>query len=594
MLQIILCAPLLAAVIAGFGASLMGEKPAQILTTSVMFVVSGLSWVLLWGSEETVQHIFLVRFVESGYLTLDWGLRLDRLTAVMLVLVSSISALVHLYSFGYMPNAPHWKKHQPYKARFFAYLSFATFAMLVLVTADNLLQMLLGWQALGIGAYLLTGFYYRKPGTGVAASRVFVTNRVGDFTLLLAMILLLLEIESLNLDDITLAAPDLARTTLRFLALEWNAAGLIGALLLIAALSKAAQLFLHIWLPDAMQAPTPAAALICATSMGTAGVFLLLRLAPLIDFAPQVKTVMLVMGASTALFAASIAQVQNDIKRALAYGLCVQLGYVFVVLGLGVYPAALNLLLAQTLFNALLFLSAGSVIRAMQHQQDIRHFGGLRRKMPLTLAMTLIGTLIGTLLVAGMSSYYSWRLVFLTFFGKPRGEAKLHEPARESPLTMQLPMIALALAVIAVPIVLVSPALSLLTGWAMAAPFAMPLLGGLLAWVFYIRRPTLPKKLAKRLPGVHRFLLKQWYFEALYNLLLVRPVIFVGNMLWQRGEDRILGGGADGIGLGLIPFLGKQLGPRHGGALLGYALLMVLGVVGLIIWAALIGEGAHG
>ncbi len=481
MAQIILFAPLIGAILCGFGWRLIGEKPAQILTTAMVFLAAALSWNIFLTFDGVTQHITVLRFIESGALSTEWGIRIDRLTAIMLVVVNSVSALVHLYSFGYMAHDDNWAHGEPYRARFFAYLSFFTFAMLSLVTADNLVQMFFGWEGVGVASYLLIGFYYRKPSANAAAMKAFVVNRVGDFGFALGIFGLFYLTDSINFDDVFAAAPALAETNLKFLWTEWNAANLLGVLLFIGAMGKSAQLLLHTWLPDAMEGPTPVSALIHAATMVTAGVFLVCRMSPLYEYAPEAAAFITVLGATTAFFAATVGLVQNDIKRVIAYSTCSQLGYMFVAAGVGVYPVAMFHLFTHAFFKAMLFLGAGSVIHAMHHEQDMRNYGGLRKKIPLTFWAMLIGTLAITgvgiplthygfagflskdaviesawgggsqyafwllVIAAFMTSFYSWRLMFLTFWGKPRGDHHAHDHAHESPAVMLIPLGVLSL-----------------------------------------------------------------------------------------------------------------------------------------------------
>ena len=384
----------------------------------------------------------------------------------MLIVVTSVSALVHLYSFGYMAHDDNWGHHEHYKARFFAYLSFFTFAMLMLVTSDNLVQMFFGWEGVGVASYLLIGFYYKKPSANAAAIKAFVVNRVGDFGFALGIFGLFYLTDSISFDGIFAAAPELAETELHFLWTEWNAANLLAFLLFVGAMGKSAQLFLHTWLPDAMEGPTPVSALIHAATMVTAGVFLVCRMSPLMEYAPEAMGFVTFLGATTAFVAATIGLVQNDIKRVIAYSTMSQLGYMFVAAGVGVYSVAMFHLFTHAFFKAMLFLGAGSVIHGMHHEQDMRNYGGLRKKLPYTFWAMLLGTLAITgvgiplthigfagflskdaviesawagtqggyafwmLVVAALfTSFYSWRLMFLTFWGKPRGDKHTHEHA---------------------------------------------------------------------------------------------------------------------------------------------------------------------
>ena len=485
MEQIILFAPLLGALIVGFGHKALGDKASQWITTGLLFLAAALSWVVFLGFDGVTRQIELMTWIQSGTLDTSWAIRLDRLTAIMLVVINTVSALVHLYSMGYMAHDENWKEGESYRPRFFAYLSFFTFSMLMLVTADNLIQMFFGWEGVGVASYLLIGFYYRKPSANAAAIKAFVVNRVGDFGFALGIFGLFYLVDSVNLDDIFAAAPTLAETQISFLWTEWNAANLLAFLLFVGAMGKSAQLFLHTWLPDAMEGPTPVSALIHAATMVTAGVFLVCRMSPLFEFAPEAKAFIVFLGATTAFFAATVGLVQNDIKRVIAYSTCSQLGYMFVAAGVGVYSVAMFHLLTHAFFKAMLFLGAGSVIHGMHHEQDMRNYGGLRKKLPYTFWAMMIGTLAITgvgiplthygfagflskdavvesafagtaggyafwmLVIAALfTSFYSWRLIFMTFFGTPRGDKHTHDHAHESPAVMLVPLGVLSLGAI--------------------------------------------------------------------------------------------------------------------------------------------------
>ncbi|SNR42398.1 NADH-quinone oxidoreductase subunit L [Puniceibacterium sediminis] len=485
MESLILFAPLFGSLIAGFGWRLIGERGAMWVTTGLLFMACAFSWIIFLTFDGALYKVEIFRWIESGTLSTDWAIRMDRLTAIMLIVITTVSALVHLYSFGYMDHDPQWKEGEVYKPRFFAYLSFFTFAMLMLVTSDNLVQMFFGWEGVGVASYLLIGFYYRKPSANAAAMKAFVVNRVGDFGFALGIFGLFYLADSINFDDVFAASPGLAETQLSFLWSEWNAANLIAVLLFIGAMGKSAQLFLHTWLPDAMEGPTPVSALIHAATMVTAGVFLVCRMSPLMEYAPEATAFITFMGATTAFFAATVGLVQNDIKRVIAYSTCSQLGYMFVAAGVGVYGVAMFHLLTHAFFKAMLFLGAGSVIHAMHHEQDMRNYGNLRKRIPFTFWAMMIGTLAITgvgiplthigfagflskdaviesawagtqggyafwmLVIAALfTSFYSWRLMFLTFFGEARGDKHTHEHAHESPMVMLIPLGVLGLGAI--------------------------------------------------------------------------------------------------------------------------------------------------
>ena len=484
METIILFAPLVGALIAGFGWRIIGEPAAQWTATGLLFLSCFLSWIVFLTFGGEMEQIQVMRWIESGSLGTDWAIRLDRLTAIMLIVITTVSALVHLYSFGYMAHDDNFGEGEHYRARFFAYLSFFTFAMLMLVTADNLAQLFFGWEGVGLASYLLIGFYFRKPSANSAAIKAFIVNRVGDFGFLLGIAAVFFMVDSIRFDDIFAAAPTLAESTITFLWRDWNAAELIAFLLFVGAMGKSAQLFLHTWLPDAMEGPTPVSALIHAATMVTAGVFLVCRMSPVIEFAPYAKTFVVYIGATTAFFAATVGLVQNDIKRVIAYSTCSQLGYMFVAAGVGVYSVAMFHLFTHAFFKAMLFLGAGSVIHGMHHEQDMRNYGGLKDKLPYTFWAMMIGTLAITgvgipltgwfgfagfvskdaiiesafaggtmasgyafwlLVVAALfTSFYSWRLMFLTFYGEARGDKHTHDHAHESPMTMIAPLGVLA------------------------------------------------------------------------------------------------------------------------------------------------------
>ncbi|MBI1418484.1 MAG: NADH-quinone oxidoreductase subunit L [Limimaricola sp.] len=689
MATIILFAPLIGAIIAGFGWKWIGETAAQWLTTGLLFLSCLLSWVIFLSFDGVTQHIEILRWIQSGSLDTSWAIRLDRLTAIMLIVVTTVSALVHLYSFGYMAHDENFGEQGTYKARFFAYLSLFTFAMLMLVTADNLVQMFFGWEGVGLASYLLIGFYYRKPSASAAAIKAFVVNRVGDFGFALGIFGLFYLTDSIRMDDVFAAAPKLATTDLHFLWTTWNAANLLGVLLFIGAMGKSAQLFLHTWLPDAMEGPTPVSALIHAATMVTAGVFLVCRMSPLMEYAPQAKEMILWIGGATAFFAATIGLVQNDIKRVIAYSTCSQLGYMFVAAGAGVYGAAMFHLLTHAFFKAMLFLGAGSVIHAMHHEQDMRNYGGLRKKIPFTFWAMMIGTLAITgvgipfskeifglpigfagflskdaiiesawasgsgfafwtlVIAAAFTAFYSWRLMFMTFYGPQKGNAHTHDHAHESPLNMLIPLGVLAIgaafsgmvwynsffgdhakmtAFFAMPetheaasaeggakaettaeTTAEAPAAALQGAifmgpdnhvletaheaptWVKISPFIAMLAGFLLAFQMYIRRPDLPAKLAEAQRPLYLFLLNKWYFDEIYDFVFVRPVKALGRFLWKEGDGKIIDGGINGVALGIVPYLTRLAGRAQSGYIFTYAFAMVLGITAILTWISITG-----
>jgi len=680
----LLFAPLLGAVIAGFGWRVTGEKVSMAVTTGLLFLSCALSWVLFLGLDGTTEHVTIFRYLDSGSLSVDWGIRMDRLTAIMLIVVTTVSSVVHLYSIGYMDKDPNWHEDETYKPRFFAYLSFFTFAMLMLVTADNLLQMFFGWEGVGVASYLLIGFYYRKPSANAAAIKAFVVNRVGDLGFALGIFALFYLSDSIRLTDVFAAAPEIAQTRLHFLWGDWNAANVIGVLLFIGAMGKSAQLFLHTWLPDAMEGPTPVSALIHAATMVTAGVFLVVRMSPIYEYAPEAAAFVVIIGASTAFFAASVGLVQNDIKRVIAYSTCSQLGYMFVAAGVGVYSVAMFHLLTHAFFKALLFLGAGSVIHAMHHEQDMRAYGGLRKKIPLTFWAMLIGTLaitgvgipfsgewfgvpIGfagflskdaivesafgahtgvgnyafwmTVVAAAFTSFYSWRLMFMTFWGAPKGDRHAHENAQESPMVMLIPLGVLSLGAVfagmiwynsffgneakvetffnlpahevsasaegegAAPLPGVVPEGAIFVGpenkvleqahaapdWAKSSPFVAMVLGFALAWLFYIWNPALPRRWAEVNQPLYKFLLNKWYFDEIYDVLFVRSAKAIGRFFWKKGDLGLIDGTINGVAMGIVPWFTRWAGRMQSGYVFTYAFAMVIGIVVLITWMAISG-----
>jgi NADH-quinone oxidoreductase subunit L len=610
-----------------------GSRAAELITTGLLFVCAALSWAALVdvGFMHHDARIALLPWITSGDLQVFWSLRVDTLTAVMLVVVNTVSSLVHLYSIGYMDEDPN-------RPRFFAYLSLFTFAMLMLVTADNLVQMFFGWEGVGLASYLLIGFWYQKPSANAAAIKAFVVNRVGDFGFALGIFSVFLLIGSTDFETIFAGAPGLTGKTINFLGWHADALTLTCLLLFMGAMGKSAQFLLHTWLPDAMEGPTPVSALIHAATMVTAGVFMVARLSPLFELAPNAQSVVMFVGATTAFFAATIGLVQNDIKRIVAYSTCSQLGYMFVAMGAGAYSVGMFHLFTHAFFKALLFLGSGSVIYAMHHEQDIRNMGGLWRKIPYTFAVMCIGTLaltgfplfagyfskdaiiesayashnpvstyayILTVVAAGLTSFYSWRLIFKTFFGEPHDQEH-YEAAHESPLWMLIPIGVLAAGSIlsGFPFkelfagqgveeffresVKMNPHIiedmELMPRWLGSLPFVMMVIGAVISYLFYIRRPYLPEQLAAGQPMLYQFLLNKWYFDELYDLIFVRPTKWIGRTLWKVGDGYIIDGfGPDGVSARVLDVT-RNVVKIQTGYLYHYAFAMLIGVAGLITW----------
>ncbi|MEM9045783.1 MAG: NADH-quinone oxidoreductase subunit L [Pseudomonadota bacterium] len=661
MYTAILLLPLLGAIIAGFFHRQIGEKAAMYLTTGILMLCAVLSWIAFFSIHgEHQDTVTLMRWIGSGDLQADWSIRVDQLTGVMLVVVTSVSSLVHLYSIGYTDDGDHPDPidnfQGPARARFFAYLSFFTFAMLALVTGDNLLQIFFGWEGVGVASYLLIGFWFKKSSANSASIKAFVVNRVGDFGFLLGMFGLFYLTGSIQLDDVFAAAPELAETQIPFLWMTVNALELCCILLFVGACGKSAQLFLHTWLPDAMEGPTPVSALIHAATMVTAGVFLVCRMSPLFEFTAQAAAIVVYIGASTAFFAATVGLVQNDIKRVIAYSTCSQLGYMFAAAGVGAYEAAMFHLFTHAFFKALLFLGAGSVIHAMHHEQDMRKMGGLKDKIPVTYWMMMMGTLAITgvgipllylgfpvgfagfvskdiiiestfaaetaggtyafwLLVAAacMTSFYSWRLIFMTFHGPTRADHHAFEHAHESPKPMLIPLYVLAVGAVLAgmlfygnfvghhenefwgPAIFSAPDNHVLHDahdvpkWVKLSPFVAMLIGLGLAYLFYIRRPELPAQLAERNEPLYKFLLNKWYFDEVYNFLFIQPTMWIGRVLWKQGDGKTIDGIINGISMGIIPRLTRFAGKVQSGFLFHYAFAMLIGISALITWFTISG-----
>jgi NADH-quinone oxidoreductase subunit L len=639
--------PIIASAIAGLFGRFLGARLCELVTTGALFVSLAFSIfafyeVAILGHSQIVP---LWSWIASGDFEADWAIRVDTLTAVMLVVVTGVSALVHLYSIGYM-------KDDPGRPRFFSFLSFFTFAMLMLVTANNFLQVFFGWEGVGLASYLLIGFWYKKPSANAAALKAFVVNRVGDFGFMLGILAIFWTFKTLDFNAVFAAAPAVAGKTFLFGSWHVDILTTICLLLFMGAMGKSAQLGLHTWLPDAMEGPTPVSALIHAATMVTAGVFLVCRCSPLYEHAPVALAFVAIIGASTAFFAASVGLFQNDIKRVIAYSTCSQLGYMFAAAGVSAYGAAMFHLFTHAFFKALLFLAAGSVITALHHEQDMRKMGGLARALPFTWAMMLIGNLaltgfglpilgIGTAgfyskdaiinaaylagtpvatyafwltaIAALMTSFYSWRQFLMTFHGRFRGGEGHHghghgvklEDVHESPLTMLVPLGVLAAGALVAGAIFVNlyigpnagefwrGAVAVAYGhaggrevplWVELAPFVLTLLGFGIAYYYYILNPELPAQMAAKKGLVYTFLYNKWYFDELYAFLFVRPAMRIGRFLWKIGDGTIIDGiGPDGVSARVVD-LARGAIRLQSGYVYHYAFAMLIGVVALTTW----------
>ena len=632
--------PAIGALIAGLLGRVLGPRPCEIITTSFVGAAAVLSWIAFWqvGIGGETLRVPVLRWVTSGELDVSWALRIDTLTAVMLVVVNTVSALVHLYSIGYMHEDDS-------RQRFFAYLSMFTFAMLALVTSDNFLQLFFGWEGVGLASYLLIGFWYLKPEANAAAIKAFVVNRVGDFGFALGIFGIFAVFGTIGFDAVFRAAPGVAGKPMEFLGHQWDTLTVLCLLLFMGAMGKSAQFLLHTWLPDAMEGPTPVSALIHAATMVTAGVFMVARLSPLFELAPVALQVVTLVGAVTAFFAATVGLVQNDIKRVVAYSTCSQLGYMFVACGVGAYAAGIFHLFTHAFFKALLFLGSGSVIHAMHHEQDMRKMGGLAGKIRFTYVTMLIGTLsltgVGIPHLAGfagfhskdaiieaafaahtpnnyafwllvvaafMTAFYSWRLIFMTFHGTTRADHHTYEHAHESPFVMLVVLAALALGSVVAGFAFqhyfigeaykefwgkalfegahnhILHALHEVPDWVGWAPTLAMLGGFALSYLFYIVAPSLPAVTARAFRPIYLFLLNKWYFDELYDWLFVRPAFWIGRLLWKRGDGTIIDGlGPDGIANRVLWTTGRVV-KLQTGYVYHYAFAMLIGVA-LIVTA---------
>lgn len=635
MYQAIVFLPLIGFLIAGLFGRAIGARASEVVTTSFLFIACVLSWIAFFnvgfGGHDT--RVQVMQWMYVGDLKIDWALRIDTMTAIMLIVVTTVSSLVHLYSIGYMHEDPS-------RPRFFAYLSLFTFAMLMLVTADNLLQMFFGWEGVGLASYLLIGFWYEKPSANAAAMKAFVVNRVGDFGFILGIFAIFVMTGAVNFETVFAAAPGLAGKTIFFLGHHWDAPTVICVLLFIGAMGKSAQFLLHTWLPDAMEGPTPVSALIHAATMVTAGVFMVARMSPIFELSPTALDLIMLVGATTAMFAATVALVQNDIKKVIAYSTCSQLGYMFVAMGAGAYSIGVFHLFTHACFKALLFLGAGSVIHAMHHEQDMRNMGGLAKKIPYTYAMMMIGTLaitgfpflagyyskdaiieaawashnhfalygwVMTVGAAALTSFYSWRLVFLTFHGHPHDHHH-YEAAHESPLVMTIPLGVLGVGSVFAGFVFYNDFAghdvahffrnSIFMGaenhilhemhniplWAKYMPTLMMVLGFAVAYVFYVVDRSLPVRLARSQDALYQFLLNKWYIDEIYDFLFVKPSLWVGRFLWKQGDVRVIDGyGPNGVSARVMDVTGRVV-RLQSGYLYHYAFVMLIGVAALITW----------
>ena len=626
MAYLLVFLPLVASFIVGIFGRILGDKISQFITCSFVLISSALS-IYIFSDVAINSNIYnfkIFNWITSGGLVLNWSINIDTLTSVMLVVVTSVSALVHVYSVGYM-------SHDPDKPRFMSYLSLFTFMMLMLVTSDNFLQLFFGWEGVGLASYLLIGFWYKKPSANSAAIKAFVVNRVGDFGLAIGIFLIFKYTGSVNFVDVFKAIPTLLDKNISMLGIESSLINFICIFLFIGAMGKSAQIFLHTWLPDAMEGPTPVSALIHAATMVTAGVFLVVRCSPIFEYSPFVLNIVVLVGATTAFFAGTIGLVQNDIKRVIAYSTCSQLGYMFFAAGLGAYHIAIFHLFTHAFFKALLFLGAGSVIHAFNDEQDMRNMGGVWKKIPYTYSLMIIGTLALTgfpflsgffskdaiietaysstsffagyavtigVLTAFMTSLYSWRLIFMTFHGTYNNKNISLSKVHESPAVMLVPLLFLALGAIFAgyafkdyfigsqfiqfwnssifflkEFVLLHPPL-----WFLLLTPILVLLAIPLSYYFFVKDKKSLDGFVEINKPLYNFLVNKWYFDELYDFLFVKPAKKIGTFFWKIGDGTLIDGfGPDGLAK-LVKSVSDKAVQFQSGFLYHYAFVILIGL----------------
>ena len=632
MAYLIIFSPLLGFLIAGLFGRKIGDLVSQVVTSSLVGLSAIIScyYLYLFISGSEALNFVIFNWISSGSLNLNWSIYIDVLTAVMLVVVTVVSFLVHVYSIGYM-------SHDPDKPRFMGYLSLFTFAMLMLITSDNFLQLFFGWEGVGLASYLLIGFWFKKPSANAAAIKAFVVNRVGDFGLAIGIFLIYKYTGSLNFSEVFQSIPSLVDKKINFIGIEGNLITFICVFLFIGAMGKSAQLFLHTWLPDAMEGPTPVSALIHAATMVTAGVFLVVRCSPIYEYSAISQTLIITVGASTAFFAATIGLVQNDIKKIIAYSTCSQLGYMFFAAGIGAYHIAIFHLFTHAFFKALLFLCAGSVIHSLHEEQDIRKMGGIYKKIPYTYAFMVIGTLAITgfpflsgfyskdaileaaffssnsmgsyatiigVITAILTSIYSWRLIYKTFHGNYRNENYALEKVHESPLVILAPLFLLTLGAVFAGFlfkdifigidhqIFWNGSIFFKEKFVLQHPpywflYFTPVIGFLIifiAYYLYVKNENILNQLKETHKPVYEFLLNKWYFDEFYEFLFVKPAKAFGNFLWSKGDEKIIDGyGPNGFAR-IIKIISDKAVLFQSGYLYHYAFVILIGLTVLLTY----------
>ena len=625
----ILILPLIASIISGFFGKFIGDRNSEILTSGLVSISALLSSSVLYQVivNQYEENIVIATWINSGSLDVNWSMLIDPLSAVMLVVVTSVSSLVHIYSIGYM-------SHDPHKPRFMAYLSLFTFAMLMLVTSDNFIQLFFGWEGVGLCSYFLIGFWFRKESANAAAIKAFVVNRVGDFGFALGIFLVFYLFGTVNYSEVFQQIPTIVDKNLSFLGFDVKAIDLVCLLLFIGAMGKSAQILLHTWLPDAMEGPTPVSALIHAATMVTAGVFLVVRCSPIYEYSQLILNFITIIGMTTAFFAATVALVQTDIKKIIAYSTCSQLGYMFFAAGVGAYNVAMFHLFTHAFFKALLFLGSGSVIHAFKDEQNINNMGGVWKKLPYTYALMIIGTLALTgfpflsgfyskdaiiefaylrgnttgyyaagigIFTAFLTSIYSWRLIFKTFHGQYNNKKIDINDTHESPLVMLIPLFILALGAIFAGFLFKD--LFVDHGgdfWAQSIKFLEPLstehpptwfllltpclvLSSIpIAYYLFVKNKVLPEQIANTNKPIYNFLINKWYFDELYEVVFIKPCKKIGLFLWKFCDVKLIDGfGPDGIS-SFIKKCSIKANKFQSGFIYQYAFIMLLGFSALL------------
>ncbi len=633
MEYLVLFLPLIGSIITYFGKS-FGNTFSQIFSCSMVFISAVISFFIFYDGlvNDNYGNYLIFEWINSGNLNVNWSIKIDPLSSVMIMVVTSVSALVHIYSIGYMSNDPH-------KPRFMSYLSLFTFSMLCLVVSDNFLQLFFGWEGVGLCSYLLIGFWFKRETANNAAIKAFIVNRVGDFGLAVGIFIIFLIFGTLNFEDVFLLVPEFTKTNLSIFGGEYNVITLICVFLFIGAMGKSAQFLLHTWLPDAMEGPTPVSALIHAATMVTAGVFLVVRCSPIFEYSQFAMNLVAIIGMITALFAASVALVQNDIKKIIAYSTCSQLGYMFFAAGVGAYHIAMFHLFTHAFFKALLFLGAGSVIHAFHEEQDISKMGGVWKKIPYTMTLMLIGTLALTgfpflsgfyskdaiiefaylkntsvgyyacsvgVFTALLTAIYSWRLFFKTFFGKYNNKSIPIEKTHESPLVMIFPLIILAVGALLAGyffkdlfigndstfwnesiLFLDFVKLENIPVWLIIVTPTIITLAIPLSYFLYIKDKTILDGIKKSNLPLYNFLFKKWYIDEIYDFIFIKPLKKIGVFFWKKGDqDTIDRFGPDGISK-VIKFISNKAVQFQSGYIYDYAFVMLIGLSALITFLIL-------